>query len=357
MTRTSLAWAVAAVLTFASTAAGHDVRTATLALDVSEARTSLRYALNLTDLVGLVPDCDRDGDGLLTRAEFADATPRLARAIEQGLELEVDGRRLRGQLAGDVFPAARAVALGDPSARLGVVLDYATAPGALTVRSRVLSARSATREVVELPDGGAAVLNGPQDVVEWRAPRSPLSQVTEFVGQGVVHILIGWDHLAFLLALLLLAPTLRGVVMTVTAFTLAHSVTLALTALQLVTPPAVLVEAAIALSIAWVAFENVSGLAKGATRQRWLLTFAFGLVHGFGFGAVLLELELGDPLPSLIGFNLGVELGQLAAIGLAWPLLSALRKARPRLYDGLVVKGLSLGLIGVGLWACLDRVS
>jgi hypothetical protein len=350
--------ALLALIALASPALAHESRVAALRLEVEASRASVRYTVQLPELVELVPDCDTNGDGLLTRAEFDALSPRLAERVEGGLLLEVDGRRQRGRMAGQAFPAARAVALGDPQARVGVVLDYPHARAErLTLRSAVLGDGHTAREVVQLPDGGAVTLEGPADQVSWSAPRSALEQACAFVGQGVVHILIGWDHLAFLLALLVLAPTLRGVALTVTAFTLAHSVTLAATALGWVSPPSALVEAVIALSIAWVAFENLSGLAEGASAHRWWLTFAFGLVHGFGFGGVLLELELGDPVPTLVGFNLGVELGQLAVVALAWPLLAGLRAARPRVYDALAVKGLSVGLVALGLWACVERLA
>ena len=224
-------------LATAAVAHAHDARTVSVGLDVDAARTTVRYALHPTELIALVPDCDRDDDGLLTRAEFEAVVPRLARAIEAGLVLEVDSGRLRGTLAGALFPPARAVALGDAEVRLGVILDYPPTPAGLTLRSRVLAADTATQEVVELPDGGAAVLHGPDDTARYQAPRSALAQGVEFIRQGVIHILIGWDHLAFLLALLVVAPTLRAVALTVTAFTVAHSVTLALAALGLLSRP------------------------------------------------------------------------------------------------------------------------
>ena len=131
-----------------------------------------------------------------------------------------------------------------------------------------------------------------------------------FLELGVDHILTGYDHLLFLLALLVVAPTLRALAWTITAFTAAHSITLALAALEVVTLPGRFVEIAIALSIAYVAAENLLRLEK---RSLWLEALVFGLLHGLGFAGFLGEALRGedDLVVPLIGFNLGVELGQL----------------------------------------------
>lgn len=139
---------------------------------------------------------------------------------------------------------------------------------------------------------------------------------------GVEHILTGWDHLAFVLALLFLVGFQRRLVATITAFTLAHSVTLALSALGWLTlrPPPV--EATIALSIVLVAAEALH--ARPTLTRRWpaLVAFGFGLVHGLGFAGALKDIGLPEQhlLAALVSFNLGVEAGQLFVVGLAWGL-------------------------------------
>jgi hypothetical protein len=217
-----------------------------------------------------------------------------------------------------------------------------------------------------------------------------------WVALGIEHILTGWDHLAFLAALLLLGGTLGEVARVVTGFTAAHSLTLALAALGRVRPEAAPVEALIGLSVALVAAENVwlvgtrgralpavvSGslalLAAGAAAGlgcvpattlaglalftgcyfgllrrfdrpeslRWALAFLFGLLHGFGFAGVLAEarLDSGRMLGALLGFNLGVEAGQLAVVALVWPLLRAAVRRRLAVVDfgSAVVAGLGL---------------
>ncbi len=146
---------------------------------------------------------------------------------------------------------------------------------------------------------------------------------------GIEHILSGWDHLLFVLALLIIVPGWRSLVATVTSFTIAHSITLGAATLGWVKVPAAPVEAVIALSILFVAVEIVhwkQGRPGITRRAPWLVAFTFGLLHGFGFAGALSEIGLPEhaiPL-ALLFFNLGVEAGQLlfiAAVGLAWSVL------------------------------------
>ncbi|HEY1536115.1 MAG TPA: HupE/UreJ family protein [Polyangiaceae bacterium] len=143
---------------------------------------------------------------------------------------------------------------------------------------------------------------------------------------GVEHILTGADHLVFLLGLILVGGSFRSLLGVVSAFTLAHSITLALAALSIFAPSPLFVEPAIALSIAYVGLENL--FVKDASK-RWRITFPFGLIHGFGFAGALREIALPRAqLPvALVSFNLGVELGQLAVLALALPLVLKARRA------------------------------
>ena len=152
-----------------------------------------------------------------------------------------------------------------------------------------------------------------------------------FIFLGLEHILTGYDHLLFVLSLLALGGGLRYLLKVVTAFTLAHSVTLALTTLGIIALPGRIIESGIALSIAYVAAENIFCRNKtGLERSRWIITFVFGLLHGMGFAGLLGEMNLStSSLPvALIGFNLGVELGQLAVVIPAFLLLRWLERWR-----------------------------
>jgi len=151
----------------------------------------------------------------------------------------------------------------------------------------------------------------------YRAPVG--EQVGQYFRLGIKHIFLGYDHIAFLLALMFV-KRFMDLLKVITAFTVAHTLTLALAVLQIVKLPPQLVEVGIAVTIMYVAAEN---LWVTSTRHRWMLTFGFGLVHGFGFANVLRELGLPSSglARSLVSFNLGVEAGQIVIVSALWPLL------------------------------------
>jgi hydrogenase/urease accessory protein HupE len=193
---------------------------------------------------------------------------------------------------------------------------------------------------VELVDGRSWVQRltpgSPQATIP--AARSGSGVAATYLRLGVEHILLGYDHLLFVLGLILLAASTRRLVEAVTAFTAAHSITLAAAVLGVVHVPPEPVEAAIALSIAFVAAEIVrarEGEAGTAARAPWLVAFAFGLLHGFGFAGALSEIGIPEghvPL-ALLFFNLGVEAGQLlfvAAVVALAALGRGFRRPLPR---------------------------
>jgi hydrogenase/urease accessory protein HupE len=182
-----------------------------------------------------------------------------------------------------------------------------------------------------------------------------LAVMKTFVPAGIHHILIGPDHLLFLVALLLLGGSWRALVRIVTAFTVGHSITLSLAALGIVTPPASIVEPAIALSIIFVGTDN---LVRGQGRDlRAWAALAFGLIHGFGFASVLREFGLPPEALrwSLFSFNVGVELGQLAVVAVVASLLAAIRRYRPKMGRYVVVAG-SAVVIAAGTYWFVERV-
>ena len=187
--------------------------------------------------------------------------------------------------------------------------------------------------------------------------------VRTFVVSGIEHILIGPDHLLFLLGLLLLGGSLWRLATIVTAFTVGHSVTLSLAALDLVRVAPTLIEPAIALSIVVVGVDNllvrrrIAESLSGTFDLRPWLAAAFGLIHGFGFAAVLREVGLppGALGWSLAAFNIGVELGQLAVVAVAVALLAAVRRYNVILAERCAVVG-SVGVIAAGVFWFAQRV-
>jgi HupE/UreJ protein len=183
-----------------------------------------------------------------------------------------------------------------------------------------------------------------------------LAVLGTFVGAGIHHIFIGPDHILFIIGLLLLGGSVGRVLRIATSFTVAHSFTLALAVLGVVRLPGRVVEPVIALSVAYVGFENLRARVEG-TDWRTRIAFAFGLVHGFGFASVLREVGLahGALACSLLGFNIGVEIGQVGIVLVVVPLLAALRAGAPRLASRAIAGG-SWAIIGAGGFWFVERV-
>ncbi len=192
--------------------------------------------------------------------------------------------------------------------------------------------------------------------------RSPLSTAILYVGIGIGHILpAGLDHILFVLALFLTSTRVKALVIQISTFTIAHTVTLGLAAAGVISLPAGLVEPLIAASIAIVALENL----KVSDMPVWrpLVVFGFGLVHGLGFAGFFGELGLpsGQFLSGLIGFNVGVEIGQLGVVLVAWLLARAFRATMhtddvDTVYRRRVVVPASLAIATVGLYWTIVRI-
>jgi hypothetical protein len=163
------------------------------------------------------------------------------------------------------------------------------------------------------------------------APEEQSHSFVEYLRLGVEHLLTGWDHLTFLIGLLILFGWHRRLIAAITAFTIGHSLTLALSVLGIVRVPQMAVEALIALTIVILALEIQSGRHGLVWRHPWSLPGSLGLLHGLGFASVLFQAGLpASEVPlALLGFNLGLELGQLLVIAVAWGLFIAVRGAIP----------------------------
>ncbi|RXZ65049.1 HupE/UreJ family protein [Pelagerythrobacter rhizovicinus] len=198
----------------------------------------------------------------------------------------------------------------------------------------------------------------PQAAISARPDR--MQVLESYFVIGVEHILLGWDHLLFVIALVLLLRRWRPVVFAATAFTVAHSITLAGASLGLLGMPQRPVEALIALSIVFLALEIVRlrrGEESWTLRYPWAIAFAFGLLHGFGFAGALAAIGLpeGEIAAALLAFNLGVEAGQLLVVAALMALLAALdRLAQPVLTTGSRLAAYSIGITG-SYWL-IDRV-
>jgi hydrogenase/urease accessory protein HupE len=177
--------------------------------------------------------------------------------------------------------------------------------------------------------------------------------VKQFVVLGLEHIFTGYDHILFVISLLFGAKTIRHILSLVTAFTIAHSITLALATFEIVLLPSRFVESAIALSIIYVALINIFN--KDSKQQPWL-AFCFGLIHGFGFAGILSEMRL-DPAhmaASLLSFNIGIEIGQLIIVSIVFPVILWVKKLTFKPVKW-VIPGTSAAILGFGLVWFIQR--
>lgn len=296
---------------------------------VSVSGQSVRYALSLPG-EGL-------GDATRDLSEFADAVAR-------HVAIEADGAACSAIPSESRPPSAG-------RANIEIVVLYACAAPIRTLSIQdgietLLGADHHTIADIQWPGGATQVIfekgrrSATVAVASGAAPeQGAAGKFFFYLGLGVEHIIGGIDHLLFLLALLALSTSLWQTVKIVTAFTVAHSITLSLAVLDLVDVPSSIVEPLIAASIVWVAIENL--LAPAGAGRRWLIAAVFGLVHGLGFASALSELGLSRDavVQALIGFNVGVELGQLAFVAVVLPpLVWASRPGRlPRLPQFLSV--------------------
>jgi len=341
-------FALAAIAAAASPAFAHTGGTTGYA-SIAIGRASVRYSLTLwpSALPAAVAE-----ELQLARAGRAPSRDRLLGFIHAKVMLVAHGRRCEAG-PGFLFPSAR------QGESVTLVVDFACADTVRDLLIRddlfdVLGADYHTLARIEAPGFSGQFAFTPE-TREMRVTvgGAGAGGTVSFFLLGVEHILSGYDHLLFLLGLLLRGGGWFSLAKIITAFTLAHSVTLALAVLNVVVLPDRLVEAVIALSIAFVAAENL--FLSPVVPRRWLVSFCFGLVHGFGFSSALRELGLPTHglLLSLFGFNAGVEAGQALVVAVILPLIVVLRRAR---WEKRMVLSSSLAILLVGLVLFVQRV-
>ena len=252
------------------------------------------------------------------------------------------------------------VAAERQSLRLFFRIVPKNAPSVVTVAGLLFPYDGNHRTFLNIYEGGEvtqAILDSSHRSFDYFAGtrQGALAVVRKFLPAGIHHILIGPDHLLFLVGLLLMGGSIRRIALVVTAFTLAHSVTLSLAALKLLQPPAGVIEPAIALSIIYVGVDNLL-IRQGRDFRPWI-ALAFGLIHGFGFANVLREMDLPARALgwSLFSFNVGVEIGQLLVVVIVASVLAVVRK-RSESVGRLVTVAGSVVVIVAGSYWFVDRV-
>jgi hypothetical protein len=359
-------WLVAAMaaLWLAAPALAHKPSDSYLTLEQTATAITGQWDIALRDLdfaIGL----DTDGNGEITWGEVRTHHADIAAYALARLAIEGDGQpcvaRAGDQLVDQHTDGAYTV--------IPLQIACPNAPARLRLSYRLFADLDPQhRGLLRLEAAGgsrAAVLgpSAPTQAFELGQP-ARFDQFVDYTREGVWHIWIGFDHILFLLSLLLPAvlawraarwqaaahfrDAFVDVLKIVTAFTLAHSITLSLATLGVISLPSRWVESAIAASVVLAALNNLWPLFHG---RRWVMAFAFGLVHGFGFASVLADLGLpqGTLALALVGFNVGVELGQLAIVAAFLPLAFMLRDTR--FYQrGVFVGGSAAIAVLAALW-------
>ena len=325
MQRKPLLGVIVCLLAIAGPARAHDFSTSYSLIAAEGPEVSVMLTFSATDFHE-GPRLDLNEDGRVDVEELEAGIDALFVAIDANYQVRAPDAPLDTALE-EYFLTAENVA------RLRVVYTFEADVRDLTVVSTLDRLTQENHQhLLQIGEGDAARTA----VLDRDYPSIDIDYVTgipfwvtirDFVLLGFEHIFTGYDHLAFLLALLLATTTLVSLAKIVTCFTLGHSVTLVLATLGVVALPPRLIESLIALSIAYVAIENFVGRTLV---HRWMVTLLFGFVHGFGFSNVLREMGLGRSrlAISLFSFNFGVEIGQLAFVAILFPLLLYVGRTR-----------------------------
>lgn len=358
---------------FAAASRSHQTSDSYLALTLTNSRILGRWAIALRDL-NHVLEIDKDKDGEVSDEELKQCRSAIETYSFRRLKIESENQILTPKPTGfdlqETDDAIYGVLLFELIGSLDadLMLTYTIFNDTDPLHRGFFR--------FDLPDRTATTIFSPREPTQrfflsiTLAANSQEPSIATFIREGVWHIWIGFDHILFLVALLLpsvlrrdaeswvaheqLRPALFNVVKVVTAFTIAHSITLTAATLGWMTLPARLIESAIAVSVVLAALNNIRPVLKD---RLWPVAFIFGLIHGFGFASVLEELHLTSTSLAwtLFGFNLGVELGQLAIVLVFIPIAFALR--RKKFYECIILHYGSFLIAALAFVWFLERAS
>jgi hydrogenase/urease accessory protein HupE len=314
-------------------AAAHDPGLSSLTVRPSPNTLEATLTLAVRDAAQLA-ELDENHDGIVTQVEFARRRLQFEAAVARQLVVALDGKVAKAE-----FVRSRL----DQNNNVEVRLDFGvTIFSNLEIQSKfIASLPLGHRQYLQVQNSAGemifdGLLSAAADHATVQVPRTNASIATfetihsfaNFLFLGVKHILTGYDHLLFLFGLLVVARGFVSSLSIITSFTIAHSITLAVATLHLVQIPSRIVEPLIAATIVFVGIENL--LRGDALKARRMVTFGFGLIHGFGFASALREAGIGSGTGGIVlplfSFNLGVELGQIMVAAAALPIIWKLRE-------------------------------
>ena len=348
------AFILCAVLLVCHSLSAHEIYTSYSSVEVKETHLIYTLTLDESELKNIF-DLDINHDGTVTKEELSLNLEEIYAHFEKKIAIIIAGesielKRANGHVSGD--------SLGNVFVNLVFKQTLESPPWKLTLHVNIFDDLGPRHKnlvkIVHQNEVQQSILTIDSRAQEFSFSGKGVSLFEhgfQFLKLGIEHIVIGYDHILFLLGLIILGGSFQNLAKIVTSFTVAHSITLILAALQVLAIPSRLVESVIALSIVYIALENFF-IKK--TDDRWLITFIFGLMHGFGFAGVLHELGLPAEglVVSLLSFNLGVEVGQIIIVALTFPIIHLISKTK---WKKQLVYGLSAVIMVFGLMWFLER--
>jgi hydrogenase/urease accessory protein HupE len=350
-------------------ARAHNPDTSYVRCVATDEAVELRLTYDVFTLLKIT-NLDADQDGRITRTELRAGTPAIQRFLREHVLVEIDGQSAElGEGLDAVWPNSNVESIPAPewhaaesliafpfrhrvsSSPHEIALTFTIFPqlGARHTVLGVFERQGKTQEVTFTEGEPDYLFDASYSATA--APRETIpAAVSRFFLLGVKHIFLGHDHICFLLALIVVSR-FGEMVKIITSFTIAHSITLILAALKVVALPQRFIECGVAATIVYVALEN---LWRKNITHRWVLTFFFGLIHGFSFANVLARLELPREaaIRCLLSFNVGVEIGQLAIVFAALPLILLMSKQS---YGPKVTAAISVAVAIFGLGWFIER--
>lgn len=365
MQKLALGLAVLGLVTLsAARADAHAIGLSTGEYTAKGESVTVKLAFARGEVASVLPNLDENRDGHVTAFEVDSAKKDLETKVLGRLHVTQGGAACAPVLLGAALTEQDGLSIDgrfdcaakDKAFDVDVTLlddlshghrHVARAVGA-TTRDEVLYKGHSTFSLTSSPDAAGGTAPPPGAGAAPAPATEHGSSAWSFFKMGIEHILTGYDHLVFLFGLVLLRARVKELLAVVTAFTVAHSITLGIATLGIFSPSPKFVEPAIALSIAYVGIENF--FVKDASK-RWRITFPFGLIHGFGFAGALAEVNLprAEVPVALVTFNLGVEAGQLFAMSLVVPMVMLIRQKEWFEPKGVRVLSGAVALAG-GIW-------
>ncbi|WP_235824767.1 HupE/UreJ family protein [Bacillus salipaludis] len=350
-------------------------------ITMDQNKTDVIFSIDTLSIMELIEGIDKNKDWVLQQSEIDQEKHHIEELLTEGIALDKDNKEQTPELEkmkiikksnkiflsiylkypgvspGETISFNDGFYANDPATNyvnlISANYQGETSEAALQGDNRTWTMLLTEVQKEQQSDSGQAVQDQIQKKTTPTAHALPTTSTWfSFFKLGMMHILTGYDHLLFLLALLLRKQTFKQYAAIVTSFTLAHSITLTLSVLGVVTLPLRFVEAVIAFSICYVAAENIF---RKEIRYRWTITFLFGLIHGLGFATLLREMAIPkkDLAVALVNFNLGIEAVQLTIVLLLLPLLTYLFKQK---ISEKIVRYSSIVIVGLGFIWLVQRL-